>query len=102
MDGPKSTTSFIEDLRASGNGSDATTLPTLISTLSKSSQVISGKPGLLWFWATGLSNPFRERAWSRSRKDLKPVALCLLRQIPYFEEFSHDVQVELAWQEGIV
>src|SRR5829696_2972104 len=78
MEAPKSTTSFIEGLRASGNGSDATTLPTLISTLSKSSQVISDKPGLLWFWATGFSNPFRERAWSRLRKDLNSDACSLM------------------------
>jgi hypothetical protein len=38
-------------LRASGNGSTSITSPTLMFTLSKSSQAISGKPGLLWCWA---------------------------------------------------
>src|SRR5215211_2187185 len=42
--GPKSIDSLIEGLRASGNGSASTTLPTRTSTFSKSSHAISGKP----------------------------------------------------------
>ena len=42
--GPKSTASFMEGLRAFGNGPASTTLPTRTSTFSKSSQLISGIP----------------------------------------------------------
>src|SRR5258708_39414179 len=59
MAGPKSTLSLIAGLRASGNGSAATTVPTRISTRSNSSNAIgparSGSPACVMQATGGLA-----------------------------------------------